>query len=89
MHHWADCSSDLCPPPPQKKKQENTHARTHPTPPLGLLQWPALVALHDRVMALPRIQEYVKGPLHPPVMHPLTAAPKAQGQGQAEPEART
>ncbi|KAL4430770.1 hypothetical protein ABPG75_006026 [Micractinium tetrahymenae] len=34
-------------------------------------QWPSLMALHDRVLALPRIAAYLAGPLHPAVMHPM------------------
>ncbi|KAL4430769.1 hypothetical protein ABPG75_006025 [Micractinium tetrahymenae] len=31
-------------------------------------QWPSLMALHDRVLALPRIAAYPAGPLHPAKM---------------------
>lgn len=32
-------------------------------------QWPDLMALHDRVMALPRIAAYKEGPLYIPTPH--------------------
>ncbi len=50
-----------------------THRRGHTHPPLAkhrssplpATQWPSLMALHDRVMALPRIAAYLASPLHP------------------------
>ncbi|KAL4420373.1 hypothetical protein ABPG77_002313 [Micractinium sp. CCAP 211/92] len=34
-------------------------------------QWSSLVALNDRVLALPRIAAYLASPLHLPVLHPM------------------
>jgi hypothetical protein len=48
--------------------QPETHC-THPC----LLQWPDLVALLDRVLALPRVAAYRQGPQCPPVVAPMLA----------------